>query len=78
MKDIRIQSFGEDIGNLLGRGKISSGEKTITKFVTNNVTINFNMFDTLVKNWILSNEEGRLIVIIESHGIFVGDAEIMK
>lgn len=48
---------------------LSGSDKTIAKFLANNVTIDFDMFGTFVKYQIFCNVEGRLINIIEAHGL---------
>ena len=50
--------LGEEIGNLLGGGKIRKRKRASKIMVANKVKSNLKMLSPLVKNWIAGNLDG--------------------
>ena len=54
--------FGEDINNLVGRGKIPNTKLVLKKFITNKMKVEFNILCSCVKYGIGNNMGSTLVV----------------
>jgi len=60
------ESFGEDVCKLFGGGSVARLDDTRHDMVPNKVAIDFNMFGTFMKNRIVSNMNGGLVVTMQA------------
>ena len=56
---------------MLLRNNVIQVEHSCCEFFTHKMTMDLNMFGAFVKNWIISDVEGSLTVIIEMNRLFM-------
>lgn len=62
------QRLGEDVSNLQGSPDMNRLYKTLQQLVANIMTVQMKVFSTLMKNRILSNVNGGLVVTVQEDG----------
>ena len=55
VKKFLSQSFGENVSKLLMRRGVDDCKEAYLNFITNNVTVNLNVFGVLVKDRVVSD-----------------------
>ena len=64
------KSFCEDVSKLLFGSHKRSGDLSSFNFFFYEVSISFNMFGSIMLNWIVSNVDGDFIVTVDLHWFF--------
>ncbi|GFZ12887.1 hypothetical protein Acr_23g0012720 [Actinidia rufa] len=74
----REERFSEDISCLVGRGNRKKMNRTANHMLSNKMAVNLNMFSTIMKNIIVSNQYGTAIVTVKYSSPRMTDAHVLK
>ena len=73
---MRRQWLSENVSQLMMRTYRKKLDKTFSKFVSDKMTVNFNVFSTFVEDGIGDNVDGSLIITKNQCGLGNWDAKI--
>ena len=71
-----MEWFSEDVCKLIAGGDMKGLELTSFELITNSMTIDLNVFRPLMKNWIHSYVDRRLVVTVKLCWTCNSDVEI--